>query len=320
MTLPQPPVGLHSSPDGSCLFVAFNYGDTVSLKAYHWSAFGHTDGIPLELPSFPSHSHVMTSIGNRSKAYYIGLDDIQRQCKAFALDITCKTAEFSFRERRKNHSRYNPSGQAIRNSLFDCHCDIWTRYPVVPAIRRSTSSVKSRSLTFVSSLDPTQCRNYFKNLISNFVQNSKKPTEQEFSKMIVRGMTYEVFRVSENGATSSYSCGQWLVDLLCLIPIHIAVAWDNRFVPLKDGVWSREFDRSLLGATVEQIVDSLSFGWYESIFKSYMSSKVAISTSTSIYVPDSLNSPFVLFRQWVRLPNSGLNHLFDSSIRRTICR
>ena len=73
---------------------------------------------------------------------------------------------------------------------------------------------------------------------------------------------------------SSFGAGEWLVDLLCLIPIHVAVTRDNRFVPLKDGIWSTHVERSLLGATVDQIVDSLSFGWYESIFQSYMASKV----------------------------------------------
>ncbi len=73
---------------------------------------------------------------------------------------------------------------------------------------------------------------------------------------------------------SSFKAGEWLVDLLCLIPIHIAVTRDNRFIPLRDGIWSAEVERDLLGATVDQIVDGLSFGWYESIFQSYMASKV----------------------------------------------
>lgn len=52
------------------------------------------------------------------------------------------------------------------------------------------------------------------------------------------------------------------------------MARDNRFIPLKDGVTSAEFERSLLGAEVGRIVDSLSFGWYESILRSYMADKV----------------------------------------------
>ena len=67
-----------------------------------------------------------------------------------------------------------------------------------------------------------------------------------------------------------------MVDIFCLIPIHIAIARENRFLPLKDGVWSLEAERALLGAEIGRIVDSLSFGWYESIFQSYLSTKVRV--------------------------------------------
>jgi hypothetical protein len=67
-----------------------------------------------------------------------------------------------------------------------------------------------------------------------------------------------------------------LAELLCLIPIHIAITHENQFVPLKDGVVSEELEKSLLGAEVNKIVDSLSLGWYESIFQSYWASRVRI--------------------------------------------
>jgi hypothetical protein len=74
-------------------------------------------------------------------------------------------------------------------------------------------------------------------------------------------------------STSRFRTGEWLVELLCLIPIHIAVTRENRFVPLKDGISSAALEKSLLGAEVTQIVDHLSFGWYESLFQSYMSNR-----------------------------------------------
>lgn len=77
----------------------------------------------------------------------------------------------------------------------------------------------------------------------------------------------------------AFRTGEWLMGILCLIPIHIAVTRENRFIPLKDGVWSAELERGLLGARVEEIVNSLSFGWYESIFQSYMASKVFLPLS-----------------------------------------
>ena len=49
------------------------------------------------------------------------------------------------------------------------------------------------------------------------------------------------------------------------------------FVWLKDGVYSVDVEKSLLGAEINQIVDSISFGWYKSIFQSYMADKVRTS-------------------------------------------
>jgi hypothetical protein len=98
---------------------------------------------------------------------------------------------------------------------------------------------------------------------------------------------------------SRYRVGEWLVDLLCLIPIHIAVCRENRFIPLANGVLSAELERSLLGASVNKIVDKLSFGWYESIFQSYLATKpVKVVTSMG---QQSVGKSF------------SLNHLLDTS-------
>lgn len=276
--LPQSPSGLYSAPDGSCVFVACTHSDSISLHAYHSSTFGHSEGIILELEGLSAYSNVITCIGTHAAVYYLGLHYPQRQCKSFALDITSKTAEFNFRERHPKRSGGDLSRKTSRNSLLDCLSDVWTRFPVVAAIERSTSGLiegnKAQLLSFVASTQPTLFRDYLRSLISDFERTTKKPTENILADMIFDGMSYDMFREMDFDQISTHKCGQWLVNLLCLIPIHLAVAWNNQFIPLKDGVWSREFDRSLLGATVEQIVDGLSVGWYESIFKSYMGSKV----------------------------------------------
>ena len=54
---------------------------------------------------------------------------------------------------------------------------------------------------------------------------------------------------------SAYHAGEWFVDFLCLIPIHLVLTKDNRFVLLKDEVYSPDLERSLLGADVNHIVD-----------------------------------------------------------------
>ena len=272
MVLPQLPVSLYSSPDGSCLLVAFLSNGSLSLCAYHWSTFGHSDGIILQLPGLCADSHTVTSLGARTNVYCIGLDAQQRNCNSFQLTITCKTAEFNFCESSAPGSAHRHSERPAKNVFLDCFYDVWTRFPVVPTLRHDPATGQRHcSISFVSSAETTMCQIYLKQLVLNFVDTTKKPGLVEPS---IHGVPYEVFQTAGHGDVPEHPCGQWLVNLLCLIPIHVAVAWENQFVPLKDGVWSREFDQSLLGATVEQIVDELSFGWYESIFKSYMGSKV----------------------------------------------
>ncbi|KAK7676902.1 hypothetical protein QCA50_020158 [Cerrena zonata] len=297
------PLSVHSSPDGSCLFTAEINDDVVYLRAYHWSNFGSTTGISLQLQGLPKDSRVMTSIGNRSKVHYVGLSHDGSECKSFILDISRRVTEFTFQERGKKVSKDRTSTLTMCNSLIDCHADVWTRFPVVPAVRRTTANVitedNPRSLIFVSPLEPKSFQAQLANLISDFERTTRKPTDKELSDILVSGITYEAFKTSGNINISTYKCGEWLVNLLCLIPIHIAVTRDNRFIPLKDGVWSVDLERSLLGATVEYIVDSLSFGWYESIFQSYLASKpVRVVSSMG---EQSVGKSF------------ALNHLVDTS-------
>jgi hypothetical protein len=119
---------------------------------------------------------------------------------------------------------------------------------------------------------------HFQDLIYNFERTSKKPTGAILKSMVISAIPYSSFSNSLLGAAewsvSKFRAGEWLVDILCLIPIHIAVTRENRFIPLKDGVYSTELEKSLLGADVNRIVNHLSFGWYESLFQSYMAKKV----------------------------------------------
>ena len=289
MQLASLPQSIHSSPDGSCFFAAEIIDDTVHLRAYHWSNFGDTSGIDLALLDFPKGKHLMTSIGNRSRVHYVGLDTSNSQCKSVVLDISRRVTEFTFQQHGQRVSGERPSNSTFCNSLIDCHSDVWTRFPVVPAVRRTTANVitedNPRALVFVSPLEPSLFQSHFLDLIGNFERVTRKPTEKELSGIVVTGITYEAFKASGIVNISTHKCGEWLVNLLCLIPIHIAVTRDNRFIPLKDGVWSLELERSLLGATVDHIVDTLSFGWYESIFQSYLASKVRSHPKSSVRTP-----------------------------------
>jgi hypothetical protein len=259
-----------------------------TLTAHHWSTFASTgDVISVTLPHFPVdlNAALLTSIFNRNNIHLIGLDLQSRSCRSVVLDITCKAPKFSFQKRRlkvpSGHGKYN-----VRNCLIDCHADIWTRFPIVPVVKRrtitSSNERQQRTLVFVTNGDGRRFSSHFSDLIRTFEKASRKPTGDELRGISVSSRTFPSFAhellTSPDWTVSRFQAGEWLADLLCLIPIHIATTLKGRFVPLKDGVVSAQLEKSLLGAEVNKIVDSLSLGWYESIFQ-YWGSKVNISLS-----------------------------------------
>ncbi|KAG9310081.1 hypothetical protein JVU11DRAFT_9689 [Chiua virens] len=296
LQLEQIPHSVSSTPDGACLLVTQAQGNELTMTAYHWSTFGSSEGTKLDLaPLTIENGPVVTSLINRTAVHVIMLDFEAHACRSHALDITRKVTEFTFKQkgtrgssaRRGVGADGNPTAH---NCLIDCHAEVWTRFPVLPAVQRETissSSLRSaRTLVFVTDRDYARYTTHFAEMISSFERATKKPIGDILKSIQVSAASFAVFaaelcgdgvqpNATQNRAwnVSAYRAGEWLVDFLCLIPIHLALARDNRFVPLKDGVYSPELERSLLGADVNRIVDSLSFGWYESLFQSYMASK-----------------------------------------------
>ena len=292
--LNQVPYSVSSTPDGACLLVAQANGTNLTVTAYHWSTFGSTEGILLDLPPLPIQTgFVVTSLINRSAVHVVRLDFEARACRSYALDITRNVTEFTFKETGAHGSSARHAGSrgkvTAHNCLIDCHAEVWTRFPVLPAVQRETissSTLRStRTLVFVTDRDYQRYPPHFTDMILSFEKTTKKPTGDVLKSVQVSAASFAVFAAELCGGgdrrpwnVSAYRAGEWLVEFLCLIPIHLALAKDNRFVPLKDGVYSPDLERVLLGADVNRIVDNLSFGWYESLFQSYMVSKVCITS------------------------------------------
>ena len=292
---------------------------------YHLETFGSTEGIAIDVPKFPLEGAVLTSMVSRGRVFFIGLDIQAQAVKSVAIDITKKVTEFAFKETGK---KYTPSTwNTLHNGLLDCHAEVWMRFPVLPAVKRrvitSLSERRQKTLTFITDHHRQPFASYFSDLVRMFEKSTRKPTGDELSGIEVSAAPFGSFWATELSASdwkvSRYRVGEWLVDLLCLIPIHIAVCRENRFVPVANGVLSSKLERSLLGAEVNQIVDKLSFGWYESIFQSYMSLKVYIASADYHFY--TLND--IDFTQPVKVVSSmgpqsvgksfSLNHLVDTS-------
>jgi hypothetical protein len=283
LQLLQVPRAIYSTPDGSCLLVVQGEDGEHTITAYHWSTFGSTSGIPVTPPDFPVDidSALLTSIVNRNNIHLVGLDLNNHSCRSVILDITRKATESASQQRRTKGSSRNGK-QTIHNCLIDCHKDIWTHFPVIAAMKRQTISSSSqrrqKTLIFVTDDHRRPFSSHFFDMISTFERTSRKPTGDELKSIVVSARPFPSFTQdfvsSMDWPSSRFRAGEWLADLLCLVPIHIAITHENRFIPLKDGVMPPPHEKSLLGQDVNQIIDGLRLGWYESIFKSYWASKV----------------------------------------------
>jgi hypothetical protein len=276
------PSAIYSSPDGSCLLVLHTHDSGPSLTAYHWETFGSSQGIALDIPEFPLECAVLTSMVSRGRVFFLGLDNNSQAVKSIVIDITKKITEFMFKEKGCKIASHDGTRNTQHNILLDCHAEVWTRFPVLAAVRRRTitliSERRQKALTFIADNHTRPFASYFSDLIHTFEKTTRKPTGDELRGIQVSaaqfGPFWDTALLESDWKVSRYRVGEWLVDFLCLIPIHIAVCRENRFVPLANGVLSAELERSLLGAEISQIVNKLSFGWYESIFQSYLALKV----------------------------------------------
>ena len=298
---------MHSTPDGSCLLVSFEHGAELTLTAYHCDSFGSTEGIQLNIPNLPvGEFFVVTSLISRTIVHLLWMDFSARKCRSYALDITRRITEFMFREKAIRGSSNKATRASAHNCLVDCHSEVWTRFPVLAAVRRETISSATlrsqRTLVFVTDRNFDMFAPHFADMIYSFERTTKKPTGDVLKSIKVSAALFTVFKQELCGAkqwnVSQYRAGEWVVDFLCLIPIHIAVTKENRFVPLKDGVYSPELEKSLLGAEVNRIVDSISFGWYESLFQSYMATKVIRSIVNNVVLSQQYGSLFGWYPRW----------------------
>ncbi|KAI9443812.1 hypothetical protein H4582DRAFT_1039790 [Lactarius indigo] len=309
------PNAIYSSPDGSYFFVHHTHDSGPSLTAYHCETFGSTGAIALDVPEFPLESAVLTSMVSRGRVFFLGLDTDSQAVKSVVIDITKKVTEFTLKERGGKYPWDSGTRHTRNNSILDCHAEVWTHFPVLAAVRRSTITSRSerqrKTLAFITDHHTRPFASYFYHLTHMFEVTTLKPTGDELRSIRVTTAQFRSFLdtvlLKSDWKVSRYRVGEWLVDLLCLIPIHIAVCRENRFVPLVNGVLSAELERSLPDAEVNQIVDRLSFGWYESIFQSYLALKpVKVVSSMG---PQSVGKSFSL--------NHLVDTLFDESPKRT---
>jgi hypothetical protein len=187
---------------------------------------------------------------------------MQTRSEARKKDTLGDLFRFTVQEAAPDTFRISTSGNAQRmithhNSLIDCHSEVWTRFPVQAPIHReniATAVHAPPSITFVSSAPSHSFAPYFFRMVKQFEENTRKPTQGLLGQIKVTAQ-HRLDPTRIDLPTSEFQAGDWLVGLFCLIPICLAVARSNQFIPLKDGVDSPHFQQSLLGASTTEIFD-----------------------------------------------------------------
>ncbi|KAG8994929.1 hypothetical protein FRB90_000300 [Tulasnella sp. 427] len=274
-----------------------------TLRVFHHASFGsNAGGILNTLPeSFSGvDAFSITSIAERGNVFILGLDSSRTTIVSARVEISRKEIEYQFRAKQEGPRQHSGKVSAS-NTLVTCFSEVWERFPVAAAIQRETISREDRqpsSLTFVCDAHKPYFTSYFLKMITAFEESSKKPTGHRLASIQLSSSSFDDL-VWETPSSSNFKAGEWVVELLCLIPIHIAVTDENRLIPLKDGVRDPALERELLGADVSSIIDSISLGWYESILSVYMASK-------EVKVISSMGEQSVG-------KSYSLNHMVDSS-------
>ncbi|CAI2191699.1 11574_t:CDS:10, partial [Funneliformis geosporum] len=172
------------------------------------------------------------------------------------------------------------------NGLIDAYKLMFEKFPVDGCVKpEQNRPLNLRIVLDIENRDKTdQYQEKFEEYISESFEDlksaTKKPTTvlKKISTLVITFEELDIKSVKfQKKYSSEYQLGDWIIQLCCLIPIQIAVARNNLFLPLKDGLFSNfEFDGY---GHVNNIAENISFGWYEGIFKHFSDKQVKVVSS-----------------------------------------
>ncbi|KAH7337761.1 hypothetical protein B0J17DRAFT_664159 [Rhizoctonia solani] len=265
-------------PNSSSLLIAIVRREATNpqeLLAFHWDSLeANSKGIKSAILSPCDGRRMITRLGGHGRVHIVSFSMATRAITSVALQATQGAAHFPPHLGCDQPSK--DAAKTINNSLLDCHLEIWTQFPITPAVARiSLTGINRRShwLTFVSSTAMNQAERYLARMISRVKKITQKPISEALTAINVNSISLKGIDEYMSSQISVFKMGSFITELFCLIPMHLAVAKNNGFIPLKDGVWDLDYQRSLLGTDFSSNVDALSLGWYESVFQSYMANK-----------------------------------------------
>ncbi|KAG9305010.1 hypothetical protein G9A89_007413 [Geosiphon pyriformis] len=173
------------------------------------------------------------------------------------------------------------------NGLIDVYSMVFTKYAINSPIGRVDQPL---TLTIVLEISPEnplnlkECHKRFRKYVDKMFLKFKKDTKKPIGHLKHFNTNFTTFQAFDNFEVhaNTYQLGEWMVDFFCLIPLQIAVARDNEFVPLQDGLFSLDIEKPSLDdgyGFIGSVSKAISFGWYEAIFEHYANLEVKVVSS-----------------------------------------
>ncbi|KAG8831073.1 Vacuolar protein sorting-associated protein 13A [Serendipita sp. 399] len=267
-TFDEVPSSVSVAPNGSCFVTTHRSTDRTDVRVFHISSFeqGMT-GISLKTDGFTANQQsIVSGYPSGSALLLIGFNHENFTLSWCKVSITYKSDEFIFRASdkiEKDFEAYPP--------LLDCFRELWERFPLRATLerhRKRTLQV-TEAKYFISTGDGSILLKGYDAILEEFIRATSKLGVDVLNSC----SRHAASRPPLDPAISTFAAGDWLVGLFCLIPVHIGITESNRFICLKDGYRYMDYEQQTLGTSVEELATSISFGWYESIFNSYLASK-----------------------------------------------
>ncbi|RUS20076.1 hypothetical protein BC937DRAFT_86413 [Endogone sp. FLAS-F59071] len=213
------------------------------------------------------------------------------------------------------------------NGYVDCYSGMYQRYPVDSCIRDNSAISASSALYIFLEVSRQELDNsryamrfseYIGKAFNELIKSTNKPADS-LKYFAIDTKSIENLDILNLCLQSKMRpIGQWLVSMACLLPIQIAIAMDNHFLPLKDGVIT-DMDAMLGGAAnLTSVSENITFGWYESVFSFYgdydvkvVSSMGEQSTGDVRKVRSNLSSKGRVYSNWLtwltkQFPKTGV--------------
>ncbi|CAB4410502.1 unnamed protein product [Rhizophagus irregularis] len=175
------------------------------------------------------------------------------------------------------------------NGLIDSYKLMFEKYPIDSCIDNEQNKPLNLHIVLDILSDEADIDEYstnFEDYVLDMFKDLKRETNKpqislkKFSTFVTTFQGFDIENLIKRKKITNYQLGEWIIQLSCLIPIQIAVAKNNQFQPLRDGLSAEDNVEFIDGYhPVDSIARNISFGWYEGIFKHFGDRQVKVVSS-----------------------------------------